>query len=255
MATLGVPGARLWYEVSGAGPTLLLIPGGAAGAGVFARIAPLLAAGGYGVVTCDPRGLTRSCRSDAAADVAVETQAEDASRLLAAVSGAEPAHVFGNSGGAVTGLALAARFAAQVPVLVAPEPRLMRRLPDGDDLAAGMADAEATHLREGAGPPLGTCMAPAGLGGGEAPRPPAEAMPSRMLRAIVDHRPDLPALRAGPTRIVVGFGAESGGQVANRGALALAAALGQEPVAFPGGHGGFLSDPEALARTLIAALR
>jgi pimeloyl-ACP methyl ester carboxylesterase len=256
MAILVVPGARLWYEVSGAGATLLLIPGGPADGGVFAGLAPLLAAGGYRVVTYDPRGLTRSTRDEPASDVTVETQAADASRLLAAVCSAEPAHVFGNSGGAVTGLALAARFSAQVRVLVAHEPPLMRLLPDGESLLAAMADAERTYLREGAGPALGKFMAIAGLGGGEAPRPPQGAIPNidlffrHMNRAIVDYRPDLAGLRAGPTRIVVGVGAASQGQVANRGAVALAAHLGLAPTEFPGGHAGFMTDADAFAATL-----
>jgi pimeloyl-ACP methyl ester carboxylesterase len=256
MATLDVPGARLWYEVRGAGPTLLLIPGGPADGGVFARIAPLLAAGGYRVVTYDPRGLTRSTRDEPACDVTVQAQAADASRLLAAVCGAEAACVFGNSGGAVTGLALAAGFSAQVRVLVAHEPPLMRLLPDGDSLVAAMADAERTYLREGAGPALGKFMTIAGLGRGEAPRPPAGALPNidlffrHMNRAIVDYRPDFAGLRAGPTRIVVGVGADSRGQVANRGALALSGRLGVAPIEFPGGHGGFMTDADAFAATL-----
>jgi uncharacterized protein (TIGR02246 family) len=56
---LDVPGARLYYEVAGSGPVLLLIPGGAADAGDFARIIGPLS-GNYSVITFDPRGISRS---------------------------------------------------------------------------------------------------------------------------------------------------------------------------------------------------
>jgi pimeloyl-ACP methyl ester carboxylesterase len=57
--TLQVPGATLYYEVSGSGPMLLLIPGGPADAGVFADLAGFLA-DRYTVVAYDPRGNSRS---------------------------------------------------------------------------------------------------------------------------------------------------------------------------------------------------
>jgi pimeloyl-ACP methyl ester carboxylesterase len=41
--TLKVPGATLYYEVRGSGPTMLIIPGGPAEAGIFSEIAGLLA--------------------------------------------------------------------------------------------------------------------------------------------------------------------------------------------------------------------
>jgi hypothetical protein len=42
-ATLKVPGASLYYEVTGSGPLLLMIPGAPADAGVFAALAAQLA--------------------------------------------------------------------------------------------------------------------------------------------------------------------------------------------------------------------
>jgi hypothetical protein len=37
--TLNVPGATVYFETQGTGPVLLLIPGGAADAGIFAGLA------------------------------------------------------------------------------------------------------------------------------------------------------------------------------------------------------------------------
>ncbi|MGH2618664.1 MAG: alpha/beta fold hydrolase, partial [Thermomicrobiales bacterium] len=101
------PGARLYYDVSGSGPVLLLIPGGAADADIFTPIvAPL--AEHYTVVRYDPRGISRSRLDGPAEDVPVELHADDAQRLLKAI-GSEPAYALGSSGGAVIGLALAER--------------------------------------------------------------------------------------------------------------------------------------------------
>src|SRR5215831_20164287 len=58
-ATLQVPGASLYYEVTGFGPLLLMIAGAPADAGVFAPIAAQLA-DRYTVVTYDWRGSARS---------------------------------------------------------------------------------------------------------------------------------------------------------------------------------------------------
>ncbi len=57
--TLYVPGERLYYEVRGSGPVLLMMPGGPADGGIFHVIADDLAAD-HTVVTYDPRGLSHS---------------------------------------------------------------------------------------------------------------------------------------------------------------------------------------------------
>src|SRR5688500_11386615 len=58
-AMLTVPGAQIYYEVEGNGPTLLIIPGGPQDAGVFAELTQLLA-DRYTVVAYDPRGNSRT---------------------------------------------------------------------------------------------------------------------------------------------------------------------------------------------------
>jgi hypothetical protein len=52
--------------------------------------------------------------------------------------------------------------------------------------------------------------------------------------------PDYDALRNASTRIVLAAGEESDGEMAHRGADAVARELGVAPVVFPSGHGGFL---------------
>src|SRR5437588_11092573 len=59
MSTLKVPGAQLYYEVSGDGPLLILIPGAKGEGEIFRPLARPLAAR-YQVVTYDRRGFAQS---------------------------------------------------------------------------------------------------------------------------------------------------------------------------------------------------
>src|SRR5260221_8915988 len=118
---LKVPRARLYYEVRGAGPLLLLIPGGPADADTLAGLAESLA-GDYTAVAYDPRGNSRSVFDGAPEDQDMDVHADDAAGLIDALGGGQPAFVFGSSGGAQIGLSLAARHPAKVRALVAHEP-------------------------------------------------------------------------------------------------------------------------------------
>src|SRR5208282_2661312 len=133
--SLNVPGARLYCEVQGSGPALMLVghPMGVAG---FAAISPLLAED-YTVVTYDPRGFARSTIDDPDQDAEPDLQADDVRRVLEAAVGKAPAHVFGSSGGAVTGLALVARYPGHVETLIAHEAPLALLLPEADEARAG----------------------------------------------------------------------------------------------------------------------
>jgi hypothetical protein len=81
------------------------------------------------------------------------------------------------------------------------------------------------------------------------------------ILTVTGFRPDVDALRSAPTRIVIGVGADSHLEIAHRGGMAVAEALGVEPVSFPGGHGGFLGgeygqagEPAAFAERLREVL-
>jgi pimeloyl-ACP methyl ester carboxylesterase len=103
-ATLKVPGASLYYEVTGSGPMLLMIPGAPADAGAFAAIAAQLA-DRYTVATYDWRGSSRSPLDeppDLSDGLPIQVQGDDAGHLLAALADG-PAYVLGCSGGALTG--------------------------------------------------------------------------------------------------------------------------------------------------------
>jgi hypothetical protein len=79
--------------------------------------------------------------------------------------------------------------------------------------------------------------------------------------AVTSYRPDVEALAAAPTRIVIAVGEESLGMFTGRTAVATAELLGQEATVFPSHHGGFLGgefgyggQPEAFAARLREVL-
>jgi len=265
---LDVPGARLYSERRGSGPLLLLI-GSPMDSSGFAPLAAALA-DHYTVVTYDPRGIGHSSREDTSVDVTPEQQADDVRRLLSALGGG-PADVFGSSGGAVVGLALVTAHPDQVRTLVAHEPPVVELLADAAQVRAQINDIYGTHRVEGADKAMQKFLAHAGLGEGparEADAPRWEPSPEQLarMRATTEHflahllrpttryRPDIEALRAASTRIVVAGGATSKGQLANRTAVALADQLGTRVVDFPGDHGGFLVFPEQFGRGLDQVL-
>ncbi|HEY5990373.1 MAG TPA: alpha/beta hydrolase [Streptosporangiaceae bacterium] len=266
--TLDVPGARLYYERRGAGPLLLMIGSPMDSTG-FAGLAAAVA-GDYTVVTYDPRGIGNSSREDSTEDVTPERQADDVHRLLSALGG-EPAHIFGSSGGAVVGLALVTAHPEQVRTLVAHEPPVVELLPDSAQVRAQIEDIYDTYRADGPEKAMQKFMTHAGLGAGfgqesDAPRwePSPEEMArmrattvqffEHLIRPTTRYRPDIEALRAAPTRIVVAGGAASKGQLANRTAVALADQLGTTVVDFPGDHGGFLALPQECGRVLNQVL-
>jgi hypothetical protein len=70
------------------------------------------------------------------------------------------------------------------------------------------------------------------------------------IRAIGGYVPDIKALTASPSRIVVAGGKTSGEQAACRAAVALAERLGAEVTHFEGAHGGFGAPESAFAERL-----
>jgi hypothetical protein len=79
--------------------------------------------------------------------------------------------------------------------------------------------------------------------------------------AVTEYQPDVDALTAAPTRVVIAEGEESVGTFTGRTAEATAELLGQEATIFPSHHGGFMGgefgyagQPEAFAKRLREVL-
>lgn len=248
---LQVPGARLHYEVAGSGPVLALV--GLPMTGDYFQALARELADSFTVVTYDPRGFGRSSIEDPEQDSTPETTADDVSRVLAAVTD-QPALVFGTSGGAVTGLALATSHPGQVATLVAHEPPLIDLLDDAEELRRQTREVYDAYRSQGVGPAFGRFMrlvdpdAPAPDPSSAPPPPPSERaqadgerMLAHSLLPTSSYHPDVAALTGGPVRVLVGRGsASTSRQPARRGAEALAELLGQRVEEFPGGHVGFL---------------
>jgi pimeloyl-ACP methyl ester carboxylesterase len=276
---LDVPGAALRYEVrdaeaaeSGAPPLLMI--GSPMDAGGFTTLAGHFR--DRTVLTYDPRGVSRSERSDGATHGTPDEHADDLHRLIAAV-GVGSVDIFASSGGAVNALALVARHPDQVRTLVAHEPPSAQVLPDREETLAAIVDIHETYMRDGLGPGMAKFIAITGVKGPippdytdqPAPDPTAFGLPTEddgtrddpmlgeHILAVTQYEFEFDALRAAPTHIVVAAGAESEGGFTYRAALAVAEGLGTEAVIFPSHHAGFLGgefgqqgDPDAFAAKL-----
>ena len=232
------------------------------------------------VVTYDPRGLGRSARKDGRVDNSPTVQAEDVHAVIERL-GAGPVEMFASSGGAVTALALVAAHPDDVVTLVAHEPPLIPVLPDAEAAERARAGFRDAYEANGSGAGMAAFIAMTSWQGEftdeyfaqPAPDPAQFGMTteddgrrddpllSDRSWAVSSHRPDVDALGAAPTRIVIALGEESQGMFTGRAAEAMAELLGQEPTVFPSHHGGFLGgefgyagQPEAFARKLREVL-
>jgi pimeloyl-ACP methyl ester carboxylesterase len=228
------------------------------------------------VVTYDPRGLGRSTRKDGRTENAPTVQAQDVHAVIEAL-GVGPVEMFASSGGAVTALALVAAHPHDVTTLVAHEPPLIAALPDAEAAERARAGVRDAYEANGSGAGMAAFIAMTSWRGefsddyfAQPPPDPAlfgmptdddgsrdDPLLSDRSWAVSSYRPDLGALAAAPTRIVVAVGEESLDTFTGRTAVATAELLGQQARVFPSHHGGFLGgefgyagQPEAFARTL-----
>ena len=280
--TLDVPGAVIVYDVHGPLPT-------ADGAPPLLCVGQPMDATGFGtlashfldrtVVTYDPRGIGRSTRHDRSTLHEPRVQAEDLHALVAAL-GVGPVDVFASSGGAVTSLAWVAAHPEDVRTLVAHEPPTLGVLPDAEEARAAAARVDATYAEKGWGHGMAAFVAFTSWQGpfpadflSEPPDPAAFGMPTEddgsrddpllggASAPVTAYQPDVEALRAAPTRVVLAAGTESEGILTWRSTHAIAELLGTEVAVFPSNHGGFLGDeygmpgqPEAFAARLREVL-
>jgi pimeloyl-ACP methyl ester carboxylesterase len=275
--TLDVPRGRLCYDVrepeGEAGPLLLMIAAQMDASG-FATLSEYFQ--DRTVVTYDPLGVGRSERTDGSTWSTPEEHADDLHRLIAEL-GASPVDIFASSGGAVNGLVLVAKHPEQVRTLVAHEPPAAQALPDREEALTAVDDIHETYEREGIGPAMAKFLdftslkgpIPADFAERSPPDPAEFGLPSEddgsrddpMLGAHIiattTYEHDFNALQTASTRIVIGAGAESAGEMPHRAAVGVAERIGTKPVIFPSHHGGFLGgefgmqgDPPAFAATL-----
>jgi pimeloyl-ACP methyl ester carboxylesterase len=276
---LETAGSDIVYDIHGPLPT-------ADGSPPLLMIGQPMTAGGFDalashfpdrtVVTYDPRGLGRSARRDGRVDHSPCVQAKDLHAVIEAL-GARPVEMFASSGGAVTALALVAAYPDDLVTLVAHEPPLIPVLPDAEAAERARAGVRDAYEADGQGAGMAAFIAMTSWRGAFTDQffaqPPADpiafGMPveddgsrenpllSDRSWAVSSYRPDVAALAAAPTRVVIAVGEESDGTFTGRSAVATAELLGQPVTVFPSHHGGFLGGesgyagrPEAFARKL-----
>ncbi|WP_214403704.1 alpha/beta fold hydrolase [Pseudonocardia lacus] len=281
--TLSLPDVDLVYDVRGPLPTAdgrppLLMIGQPMDASGFRALAAQFT--DRTVVTYDPRGMGRSVRKDGRVEQTPEAQAGDVHAVIEAL-GAGPVELFASSGGAVTALALVAAHPGDVVTLVAHEPPIIGVLPDAAAARRGRDGFQDAYRARGMGAGMAAFMAYSGWQGEfteeffarPAADPAAFGLPteddgsrddpllSDRAQAVTEYRPDVEALAAAPTRVVVAYGEETGDTFTARTAHGTAALLGQEATAFPSHHGGFLDGefgwpgkPEEFGRRLREVL-
>ncbi len=277
--TLETAEVDIVYDVRGPLPTAdgrppLFMIGQPMDAGGFATLASYFP--DRTVITYDPRGLGRSTRKDGRVDNAPTVQAGDVHAVIVAL-GAGPVELFASSGGAVTALALVAAYPDDVTTLVAHEPPIIPVLPDAEAAERARAGFRDAYEANGSGAGMAAFIAMTSWRGEftdayfaqPAPDPAQFGMSaeddgsrddpllSDSSWAISSYRPDLDALAAAPTRVVMALGEESVDTFTGRASVAIAELLGQQATVFPSHHGGFVGgesgyagQPEAFARRL-----
>ena len=281
--TLSLPDADIAYDVYGPLPT-------ADGRPPIVAIGQPMDATGFRalgerlddrtLVAYDPRGMGRSVRHDGRTDNDPHTQAADVHALIESLD-VGPVDMFASSGGAITSLALVAAHPGDVRTLVAHEPPVIAAVPDAEATERARIGYRDAYMDRGWGAGMAAFMQMTGWQGEftdeyfaqPAADPAAFGMPteddgsrddpllSDRSVAVIQYRPDVAALTAAPTRIVLAYGRESAGTFTARAAIATAGLLGLEPVEFPSHHGGFVGgefgwpgEPDAFAARLREVL-
>jgi pimeloyl-ACP methyl ester carboxylesterase len=268
---LPVPGASLYYEVRGTGPALLVIATGNGDATPFGPMADALA-DGFTVITYDRRGFSRSVLDGPVDDdTRLESEVDDALRLLSHVPAPGPKHVYATCSGGIIALALAQRQLSDIATVVVHEPPTVTVLPDGAHWLKFHDELYETYKHAGIGVARVKFRAYAGLI--EQTRPPKEyELPADELAIMMDRLntnqvfwfehelltypafvPDKSVLAVTPQLVLAG-GSMSRGLFCRKPTDVLAEQLGVGVVSLPGGHLGHVTHPVEFADGLAGIL-
>lgn len=260
---LPVQGALLAYQCLGTGPFLLTIPGANGDAAIFDEVAPYLAQN-FTVCTYDRRGYSNSTLT-APADLAMphrlQRDADDAAALLSHVSGGEPGLVFGTSSGAIVALELLQRHTDLVDFLIAHEPPLAYAL-GGDWAEETYSVFEGIHqtfLTNGIDAATLGFLGPGAANSTDvetqaayhaledpANRANAELFFGHEISAYTAVNESIPELMGLKGRFVMDIGETCNIPSCNISSI-LASSVGVDLYVTPGGHLGYVSEPEGFA--------
>jgi pimeloyl-ACP methyl ester carboxylesterase len=251
---------KLYQEVHGSGPPLLLISSGGGDAAQWAHLVPLLA-GRFTVVTYDRRGFSRSPRPAGWAATSVAEHTDDAAALLRVLDLA-PAVVAGHSSGAAIACDLVARYPQLVRHAVIYEPPpVLAVVPDAQRAMAELRARVQQAMAEG-GPRTAMEAFMRGNVGDEVFESIDPGVRNRALAngavflqielpAFVAFTPDRDRLRATGVPLTVLVGAQNRDNWLGATATWLAEGTGAELVELPGGHAGLWTHPEPFANLVL----
>ena len=269
MPTLQLPGVDLHYETTGSGPLLLCITGAQGNGSAWQPLAQALSST-YTVAYYDRRGFSASTiTGEQSYSYRLATDADDAAALIAHLSPNARATVIGNSSGAIVGLNLLLKHPDRVAKLVCHEPPAFGALPPPQ---AAFGEQVVSHIYDvyrNSGP----IAAMEAFTGGLAVGKEGELMRSTMhpgtshevranalfwfefeLRQYPLSKVDIEGLLALKEKFVPSVGVESGNEVGVAPIACIAGALGREILRLPGGHLGFVTDPEAWAKDFLKGI-
>lgn len=248
---------ELYYEIRGSGPTIVMLPGAGGDAGYFTGVADYLA-DAFTVITYDRRGNSRST-GRVQALMNVSDQSDDVAALIAAFCSG-PALVFGNSGGAIVALDVAARHPEAVLGIIAHEPPLVGLLPADDPWYDFFNRVGAVYASSGPAVAGAEFIATIrGEGDYTWPEDLAVRFGGNVdylfrweWEAWGSYKPDLDALSKVNFPIVLGAGSTDRGAYYARPSIEIANRIRAPWVEFPGVHLEFLSDPDGFGAALKA---
>lgn len=270
LSYLPVQGALLAYQCLGTGPVLLTIPGANGDASIFDDVAPYL---GQDLTLCtyDRRGygnstLITSSPADLAMPQRLQRDVDDAAELLSHVSGGEPGLVFGTSSGAVVALELLRRHSGLVGFLIAHEPPLAYVLEGtwAEETYAVFEGIHQTYLAHGIDAATAGFLGPGAANSTDvetqaayhaladpAKRANAELFYGHEIAAYTAVNASMPELLGLKEKFVMDVGERCNIPSCNISAI-LASRVGTDLYVTPGGHLGYVSEPEGFAKKVLS---
>ncbi|KAH8774701.1 abhydrolase [Diaporthe sp. PMI_573] len=269
LSFLPVQGALLAYQCLGTGPFLLTIPGANGDASIFNEVAPYLAQD-FTVCTYDRRGysnstLTTNALGDLTMPYRLQRDVDDAAALLSHVSGGDPVRVFGTSSGAIVALELLRRHADLVAFLIAHEPPLASVLGGtwAEETYSVFEGIHQTFLIDGIDAATSGFLGPGAANSTDvetraayhaladpAKRDNAELFYGHEIAAYTAVNVSMPEFVGLKDKFVMDIGENCNIPSCNISAI-LASKTGVDLYVTPGGHLGYVSEPEGFARKVI----
>ena len=267
MPELTVPGAVLYYEIFGSGkPLFVFIPGADGRGSVFHPAAKVLAT--YFTTVCwDRRGYSQShLVGEQDFQHRLQTDADDAHRLIRYLSPDLGATVFGTSSGAIVAQQLLSSHPLSVSKLISHEPPAFSLLPHDKQVQARslIEHIYTTYRFHGAetamhvftsglseGPEAAIMRAAMDATRGDEIRANCMFWFEFELRQYTGFEVDVEGLRREKQKLVLVAGEKSGNGPSVAPIKALGDALQMEMLSIPGGHLGYVVDPAAFVRGVL----